>query len=75
MIINRLRLGVFSLALLFLCAGSGTIVAFAQTSTEGAIAGTVQDSSGAVVGGASVVIHNLGTNAEFKLTTDGSGFF
>ena len=48
---------------------------FAQSSTQGAIGGTVSDPSGAVVPNASVVIHNDGTNAEIKLTADGSGFF
>ncbi len=46
-----------------------------QTYTEGSIAGTVFDSSGAVVANAAIVIHNVGTNAEVQLTSDGSGFF
>jgi outer membrane receptor protein involved in Fe transport len=49
--------------------------AFSQTYTEGSIAGTVFDSSGAVVANAAIVIHNDGTNAEIQLTSDGSGFF
>ena len=47
----------------------------AQTYTEGSIAGTVFDPSGAVVANASIVIHNGSTNAETQLTSDGSGFF
>ena len=47
----------------------------AQSTTEGAIAGTVFDSSGAVVGGATVVIRNDGTSANVTLTSDSSGFF
>ena len=49
--------------------------ALAQTYTEGSIAGTVFDPSGAVVPGAAIVIHNDGTNAELQLTSDGSGYF
>ncbi len=47
----------------------------AQTYTEGSIAGTVFDASGAVVANADILIHNDGTNAETHLTSDGSGFF
>ena len=47
----------------------------AQSTTEGAIGGTVYDKTGAVVGQASVTVHNKGTGAEFKTATDGSGYF
>jgi outer membrane receptor protein involved in Fe transport len=47
----------------------------AQSTTDGAIGGTVYDQNGAVVAGASVVVHNNGTNAEFKQTTNDSGYF
>jgi outer membrane receptor protein involved in Fe transport len=47
----------------------------AQTTTEGAIAGTIEDPSGAIVGGAAVTIHNVATNAEIALTADNSGYF
>ncbi len=46
-----------------------------QSTTQGAIAGTVEDPTGAVIPQATVVIHNLGTNAEVNLTADSSGFF
>ena len=49
--------------------------AYAQSTTQGAITGTVEDATGAVVPNATVVIHNNGTNAERKLTADGSGYF
>jgi len=49
--------------------------AWAQTYTEGSIAGTVFDPGDAVVPNAAIVIHNDGTNAEVQLTSDGSGFF
>src|SRR5258708_3596824 len=47
--------------------------AIAQSTTDGAIGGTVYDSTGAVVGGATIVAHNNGTNAEQSVTADGSG--
>jgi hypothetical protein len=56
--------------LLFCCA-----LVSAQSTTEGAIGGTVFDKTGAVVGQASVVVHNNGTNAEFPATSDSSGYF
>jgi hypothetical protein len=53
----------------------GTAVGHAQTYTEGSIAGTVFDASGAVVANADIAIHNVGTDAETHLTSDGSGFY
>ena len=47
----------------------------AQSSTEGAIGGTIFDNTNAVVPKATVTIHNDGTNAEIHLTADDSGFF
>jgi hypothetical protein len=47
----------------------------AQSTTEGAVAATVLDASGAVVAGAAVTLHNEGTNAEVTLITDASGYF
>ena len=48
---------------------------YAQTTTTGAISGTVKDPAGAAVGGATVLVHNDATNAESTLTADGSGFY
>jgi outer membrane receptor protein involved in Fe transport len=73
--LNYLRAGILCLALLTLGGSCGTGNLFAQSTTEGAIAGTVQDSGGAVIAGAAVVIHNTGTNEEIKLITDSSGYF
>src|SRR5277367_877050 len=47
----------------------------AQTSTQGAIGGTVFDTTDAIVPKAAVTIHNNGTNAEIHLSVDDSGFF
>lgn len=52
-----------------------TLSGFAQSTTEGAIGGTVYDKHGAVVTGATVVVHNNGTNAEQTQTTNSSGYF
>jgi hypothetical protein len=75
MTLNRIRLGMICLTLLTLGLCSATVALHAQTYTEGSIAGTVFDPSGAVVPNAAIVIHNDGTNAEVQLTSDGSGFF
>jgi outer membrane receptor protein involved in Fe transport len=53
----------------------GSAALHAQTYTQGSIAGTVFDASGAVVANADIAIHNTGTDAESHLTSDGSGFF
>ncbi len=47
----------------------------AQTAVDGAIGGTVEDKTGATISGASVIIHNNGTNAEQNITPDALGFF
>ena len=50
-------------------------VILAQTAVDGAVGGTVVDMSGAIVGGATVVVHENATNAEQTATVDGSGYF
>src|SRR5271169_1153601 len=52
-----------------------SLTAFAQSTTEGAVGGTVYDPHGAVVANATVVAHNNGTNAEQTATTNSSGYF
>lgn len=47
----------------------------AQSAVDGAIAGTVTDSSGALVQKASVLVHSTATNAESTAITDASGYF
>lgn len=52
-----------------------TAPGYGQSTTQGAISGTVFDASGAVVPNATVVIHNEGTNADQTLTSGGAGEF
>jgi carboxypeptidase family protein/TonB-dependent receptor-like protein len=59
---------VMMMVLLFFASASS-----AQSTTDGAIGGVVTDQSGAVVPGASVTAHNLGTSGTAIATTDGSG--
>lgn len=69
------RLGLLSLAFVVLGLCLGTSHLHAQTTTEGAIAGTVVDPSGGAIPGASITLHNDGTNAEIQLVSDASGYF
>src|SRR6266550_5994029 len=62
---------VVIVAALFLFAASS----FAQSTTDGAIAGIVTDQSGALVPGASVATKNLGTGASASAKSDESGRF
>jgi Carboxypeptidase regulatory-like domain/TonB dependent receptor len=57
-----------------LCAAAATF-AHAQSTTQGAIAGTIFDATDAIVPNATIVIRNDGTNAEQRLTTDSAGYF
>jgi hypothetical protein len=50
-------------------------ISFAQSTTDGAIGGTVMDTSGAAVPGAKVTVKNLGTNAEEVVASDDTGYF
>ncbi len=59
-------------AMLCVCAGS---YGYGQSAVDGAIGGTVQDSSGLAIPKATVVIRNNATNAEQTVITDESGFF
>lgn len=47
----------------------------AQSTTDGAIGGTVYDTNGAVVPSAKITVHNTGTNAEKAVTSDESGYY
>ncbi len=64
------RICILSGIFLFFAA---TMSVSAQTAVDGAIGGTVMDSSGAVVPGATVTVRNVATNAQQTAITDNSG--
>jgi len=55
--------------------GFAGLTANGQSTTQGGIAGTVEDATNAMVPGAAITIHNDGTNVEQHLTADSSGYF
>lgn len=63
------------IALLALCMTVPFQFARAQTTIKGGFHGTVSDSTGAVMPGASIVIKNLGTGVARTVTTDAAGVF
>src|SRR5947209_7422373 len=66
---------LFQLLFVFLLTLIACTIAFAQSTTDGAIGGTVYDANGAVVPNATVVVRNNGTNAEQRIATDASGYY
>ena len=48
---------------------------WSQAFVNGAIVGNVTDASGAVIPGTSVTLTNLGTNAQLKVQSDGTGLY
>jgi hypothetical protein len=60
---------------LVICLGWASLPAFGQTGGEGAIQGTVTDSSGAVVSNATITITNAATGIQTVRTSTGAGFF
>ena len=54
---------------------SGFVRLAAQTAVDGAIGGSVVDSSGAVIPNASIIVQNTATNAASTITSDASGYF
>jgi hypothetical protein len=66
---------LFFICLAMVLAVSPTSPVFGQSTTDGALGGTVYDASGAVVPNAQVAVHNNGTNAEQTVTTDASGYY
>jgi hypothetical protein len=72
---NPLSKSASALALLIFCLAFGAPAAWAQSTTQGAIGGTVKDPQGAVVANAPVTIRNEETNKEVSATTDSEGRF
>ena len=70
------RLANLLLLVAALCLSQSMVpAAWSQSTTDGAIGGTVFDQSGAVIPNATVVIHNDGTDLDQTLTTDASGSY
>ncbi len=72
---HRIRQGILCLAVFALAVITGPTISHAQSTTQGSISGSVLDTSGAVIPGATVTIENTATNAVEKITADSSGFF
>src|SRR5438477_10051263 len=70
---NHLHISRLLCFIVFLALGS--VAAFAQGGSTGALAGTAADPSGAVVVNAIVVVKNTETGQEFRATTSNVGAF
>lgn len=70
---RRLFPAGFLVALALAFTGPSTLSA--QTAVDGAIAGTVLDSTGAAISSASVLVHSNATNADVTVKSDDSGYF
>ena len=75
MLNKPLRKSACALALLLFCLAFGAANAAAQSTTQGAVGGTVKDPQGAVVSNAAVTVRNEETNKEVSATTDDEGRF
>src|SRR5579859_3951268 len=72
---SRFWSSIETLVLIALLILSCSALIYAQSTTDGAIGGTVYDSTGAVVANAKVTVHNNGTNAQQSVTSDASGYY
>ena len=72
---SRFGSSILRLVLAGLLVASSGALLYAQSTTDGAIGGTVYDTNGAVVANAKIVVHNNGTNAEKSIATNDSGYF
>ncbi|MES2221479.1 MAG: TonB-dependent receptor, partial [Acidobacteriota bacterium] len=65
---------IFRFFLLFLVASFISVSAFAQNANS-SISGTVKDTHGAIVPGATITLTNVGTNQKLTTTANGEGFY
>src|SRR5713226_1188150 len=77
---NSMTISEMGTSIVRYCLALVVIVVFAcatlaQSTTDGAIGGTVMDPSGAAVPNAKVTVKNTGTNAEETVMTDDTGYF
>lgn len=75
MSLHRFRLGILCLALCTIAITASPKLSLAQSTTQGAISGSVLDTSGASIPGATVTINNTATGFTEKVIADASGFF
>jgi outer membrane receptor protein involved in Fe transport len=73
MLMSKIKMATLVLCIALLCVTA--IPMLAQSTTQGAIGGTVFDPTNAAIVNATVTIHNDATNAEQTLTSDASGYF
>ena len=71
----RILVSIFCLALCAFVITLGSNTLQAQSTTQGAIAGTVLDQSQAAIPNAAISIRNAATGFSIQLVTDSSGFF
>jgi hypothetical protein len=72
---GRSRYLTVAMAAVWACLILATVVANAQTTGQGAISGTVVDSSGSVIVGTPVTVTNMQTNVSQKSVTNNTGYF
>jgi hypothetical protein len=72
---TRIHRGIACLILFALIVALGPISIHAQSTTQGAIAGTVVDQSQAAIPNATVTIQNPSTGFSMQLVSDSSGYF
>jgi len=70
---SRLSVCMFAVLLAVALSGFAAGSALAQSTTDGAIGGSVTDPSGAVVPNASIEVRSLATNSQASGSTDGGG--
>lgn len=72
----RTRISLRALAItLAICSMIPCAVSRAQSAVDGAVAGTVMDSTGAAIPNANVKVHSTATNADSAVVSDASGYF
>jgi len=72
---DRIRLAARCLVFFILAACLGSMALNAQSTTQGSIAGTVMDPSGAVIGNAKISIKSPATGFSLDVMSDGSGYY
>lgn len=73
--LQRIRHGILCLAVFAFAVFAGPTISHAQSTTQGSISGSVLDTSGAAIPGATVTIQNKATDFTAKVIADASGFF